>query len=84
MTPSPPTPPSPMDHPSTGAPAGVPAQRGTEMDLIEHDWARSRMRDLQSQADSAARARRLIAARRWTRRAERASRRAARANSVVR
>ena len=65
-------------------PAGASVQRGTEMDLIEHDWARSRMRDLQFQADSAARARRLIAARRWARRAERASRRAARASAAVR
>ena len=54
------------------------------MDLIEHDLARSRMRDLQAQADTAARARRLIAARRWVRRVERASRRAARARAAVR
>jgi hypothetical protein len=54
------------------------------MDPIEHDLARSHLRDLQSQADAAARARRLIAARRWARRAERASRRAARASAAVR
>jgi hypothetical protein len=54
------------------------------MDLIQHDLARTRMRELQSQADSAARARRLIAARRWARRAERATRRAARASAAVR
>jgi hypothetical protein len=50
---------------------------------IEHQLARSHIRDLQAQADTAARARRLIAARRWARRAERASRRAARASAAV-
>ena len=39
------------------------------MHLIEHDLARDHLRDLQSQADAVARARRLIAARRWARRA---------------
>ena len=74
----------PSTHrPHPGA-SDAPAQRGTEMDLIEHDLARSRMRDLQAQADTAARARRLIAARRWARRAERATRRAARASAMVR
>ena len=53
------------------------------MNSFEHDLARDRMRELQAQADSAARARRLIAARRWARRAERASRRAARASNAV-
>jgi hypothetical protein len=54
------------------------------MHLIEHDLARNHMRELQTRADTAARARRLIAARRWTRRAERASQRAARASAAVR
>jgi hypothetical protein len=54
------------------------------MNMIEHELARNRMQDLQAQVDSAARARRLIAARRWARRAERASQRAARANAAVR
>jgi hypothetical protein len=54
------------------------------MYLIEQDLAREHQRDLQSQADSVARARRLVAARRWARRAERASRRAARASAAVR
>lgn len=74
----------PIDQMSAGAPSGAPAQRGPEMNLIDHDLARGRMRDLQAEADAAARARRLIAARRWARRAERASRRAARANAAVR
>jgi hypothetical protein len=72
------------DRPEPEVPGGTSAQRGTEMDLIEHDLARSRMRDLQAEAETAARARRLIAARRWTRRVERASRRAARASAAVR
>ena len=54
------------------------------MHLIEHDLAAGHRRDLQAQADAAARARRLIAARRWARRAERATRRAARASAAVR
>jgi len=77
------SPPS-TDRIRTGAPSGAPPQRGPEVNLIEHDLARGRMRDLQAEADAAARARRLIAARRWARRAERASRRAARANAAVR
>ncbi len=46
--------------------------------------ARSRQADLWADADAAARARRVVAARRWARRAERASRRAARASAAVR
>ena len=80
---SPSSPPS-TDQTRTGAPSGASAQRGPEMNMIEHDLAHGRMRDLQAEADAAARARRLIAARRWARRAERASRRAARASAAVR
>jgi hypothetical protein len=71
-------------HDTTPAPSDGALHRGREMDLIEHDLARTHMRELQAQADAAARARRLIAARRWARRAERASRRAARASAAVR
>jgi len=46
--------------------------------------ARARQADLMADADAAARARRVLAARRWARRAERASRRAARASAAVR
>ena len=53
------------------------------MYLIEQDLARSHMTRRMAQADEAARARRLISARRWNRRAERAAQRAARANSAV-
>ena len=52
------------------------------MYLIDQDLARSYM-DQHSEAGHAARARRLASARRWTRRAQRASQRAARANSAV-
>ena len=51
---------------------------------LHHELARSRMRDLQADADVAARVRRLRAAQRWARRAERATRRAARASAAVR
>jgi hypothetical protein len=54
------------------------------MSFLEQDLVRSHISDLRSDADAAARARRLIAARRWARRAERASRRAARASAAVR
>jgi hypothetical protein len=53
------------------------------MNTLEHELARSHLRDLQAHAEAAARARRVLAARRWARRAERASRRAARANAAV-
>ncbi len=46
--------------------------------------ARSHQAALWADADAAARARRIVAARRWTRRAERATRRAARASAAVR
>jgi hypothetical protein len=54
------------------------------MSFVQHDLVRSRIGELQADADAAARARRLIAARRWARRAERATRRAARASAAVR
>jgi hypothetical protein len=53
------------------------------MYLIDHDLARSYLDQRVSEAGRAARARRLVSARRWARRAERASQRAARANSAV-
>ena len=53
------------------------------MYLIDHDLARSYVDQRVAEAGQAARARRLASARRWTRKAERASQRAARANSAV-
>ena len=51
---------------------------------FEYDLAVDRLRTLRAEADAAARARRLRAARRWARRAEYATRRAARASAAVR
>jgi hypothetical protein len=57
---------------------------GRAMYALQHDLASGHIRDLYADADAAARARRMIAARRWARRAERATRRAARASAAVR
>jgi hypothetical protein len=54
------------------------------MSMIDQDLVRGRMADLRADAEAAARARRLRAARRWARRAESAARRAARASAAVR
>jgi hypothetical protein len=53
------------------------------MYMLEHDLARSRMNEMQVEAEAASRARRLYVARRAARRAERAVRRAARASAAV-
>ncbi len=53
------------------------------MTLLESELAASRLRELRSEAEVAARARRLYVARKAARRAERAARRAARANAAV-
>jgi hypothetical protein len=53
------------------------------MYFIEHEMARSRLAELQAEAEAATRARRLYLARRAARRAERAVRRAARASAAV-
>ncbi|KQS58013.1 hypothetical protein ASG36_15800 [Geodermatophilus sp. Leaf369] len=60
------------------------------MDLTSNHYdgvllvARTHQEHLVADADAAARARRVVAARRWARRAERATRRAARASAAVR
>ena len=51
--------------------------------LIEYHLAQDRMREVEVQAQTASRARRLYLARRAARRAERAVRRAARASAAV-
>jgi hypothetical protein len=68
-----------------------PAERGSQREIrgpavhsYEYDLAVDRLRELRAEADTAARARRLRAARRWARRAEYATRRAARASAAVR
>jgi hypothetical protein len=53
------------------------------MYLMDHELARSYVDQRVAEAARAARARRLASARRWARKAERASQRAARANSAV-
>ena len=54
------------------------------MDALLPELARARMHGLQAEAGAAARARRLRAARRWARRVQYATRRAARASAAVR
>ncbi|MGY1606978.1 MULTISPECIES: hypothetical protein [unclassified Geodermatophilus] len=54
------------------------------MTSYEYDLAVTRLSELRAEADTAGRMRRLRAARRWARRAEYASRRAARASAAVR
>ena len=53
------------------------------MTLLESELAANRMRELRSEAEVAARVRRLYVARKAARRAERAAQRAARANAAV-
>ncbi|WP_222266431.1 hypothetical protein [Modestobacter marinus] len=53
------------------------------MYLIDQDLTRAYMAERVAEADRTARARRLVAARRWNRKAERASRRAARLSAAV-
>ena len=70
------------------SPAATPEQSLTRpeepaMFANEYDLVRSRMSELQAEAQAATRARRLYLARRATRRAERAVRRAARASAAV-
>jgi hypothetical protein len=54
------------------------------MSYIDQDLVRNHVRNLQDDADALARARRMRTARKWARRAESASRRAARASAAVR
>ena len=53
------------------------------MNSIANDVARARIRDLRADAQAGSRARRLIAAQRWQRRAERAARRAQLARNSI-
>jgi hypothetical protein len=53
------------------------------MNLLEHELAGSRQRELLAEAQAVSRARRLYLARRAARRAERAIQRAARASAAV-
>lgn len=51
--------------------------------LINEDLARARMREMEAEAERARRAHRLLAARRWKRRAQEANRRARLSQSSV-
>ena len=68
---------------------GLPANRhrvkegSFVMNSIANDVARARIRDLRADALAGSRARRLVAAQRWQRRAERAARRAQMARSAI-
>ena len=76
----------PSARPAFPPPAGGgpnPEQKEPVMYMLEHDLARSRMTELQAEAEAASRARRLYLARRAALRAERAVRRAARASAAV-
>jgi hypothetical protein len=53
------------------------------MYMLDNDLAKSRINEMQAQAEAATRARRVYLARRAARRAERAVRRAARASAAV-
>jgi hypothetical protein len=53
------------------------------MNMLEHELAGCRVRELHAEAEAASRARRLYVARRMARRAERAIQRAARASAAV-
>jgi len=53
------------------------------MNSIANDVARARIRDLRADAQAGSRARRIIAAQRWQRRAERAARRAQLARNSI-
>ena len=71
---------------ATGTPTGPYATssvRSSEMLLINEDLARARMRELERHAEQARRVRRLVAARRWQRRARKAAQRARLAQSAV-
>lgn len=71
----------PSTAPSTIQPRD---QKGIlDMNSIANDVARARIRDLRADALAGSRARRLIAAQRWQRRAERAARRAQMARSAI-
>jgi hypothetical protein len=70
---------------STLADVARPSPVPEEIAMInsEHEFVAGRMAELQAQAWAASRAHRLVAARRASRRAERALRRAARANDAI-
>jgi len=79
-------------HPGRWAPQTAPTDttghdtvlRSSTMLLMDEDLARARMRELHLDAAASGRVRRVLAARRWQHRAERAARRARLAQNAVR
>jgi hypothetical protein len=72
----------PANH-SSGRWSSAPTVRSTEMLLLNEELARARLREAEAEAARARLALRLVAARRWQRRAERAVRRAHLAAAAV-
>lgn len=70
------------EHPQSSIRSTI-RKESVEMNSIANDVARARIRDQRSNALAGSRARRLVAAQRWQRRAERAARRAQLARSAV-
>ena len=76
--------PGPVVGPQRRNQPAVSVVRSRAMLLMYEELARARMRELQEEARDSARARHLLAARRWQRRAESAARRARLARESVR
>jgi hypothetical protein len=70
-------------HVPSGRRPSVATVRSLEMLLLNEDLARLRMREAEAEAAEARLAHRLVSARRWQRRAERAARRARLAAAAV-
>jgi hypothetical protein len=70
-------------HRSGGLRPSAPTVRSAEMLLLNENLARARMREAEAEAAQARLALRLLSARRWQRRAERAARRARLAAAAV-
>ncbi len=64
-------------------PMTEPSVRSSAMLLMHEELARARMSELRDEAENYRRCARLLAARRWRRRAERAARRARQAQNAV-
>jgi len=71
-----------MQHPPAPH-RGADHPEGPDMYMIDQELSRSYMQERMTEAGQANRVRRLASARRWARKAERASQRAARASSAV-
>jgi hypothetical protein len=70
-------------HTPSGRRSSAPTVRSLDMLLLNEDLARARIREAEAEAAQARLAHRLIVARRWQRRAEKAARRARLAAAAV-